>query len=161
MSFLTGIFLFGAMVAFVVGIAFLIDGEKKFICFICAIWVAFAVLTIVKLEKAPPEYIHTSTEYIVALNDNNLASGRFYMRSSRINEDLWYQYMYKKGNGYKTNKCKARTSTVYCSDSEIPRVEWYRVERTWLIFKMTDPDKQKKIYIPEGSIIEDFYIDLQ
>lgn len=127
---------------------------------LCMAIISFTILGYVKTMVSPKEYIHTSTEYIVALQDNNLTNSKYYMRSARVNEELWYQYMYKYGSGYKTNKCKARTAIVYCKDDETPRVEWYDVEKSWFWFKFIG-DKYKKIYIPKGSIIEDFSIDLQ
>ena len=54
-----------------------------------------------------------STEYIIALNDNNQVHGRSYLMSGYINEELYYQYIVDLGNGeYTTNQIKASDVTI-------------------------------------------------
>lgn len=103
--------------------------------------------------------IITSTEYIVALQDNNMTNGRHvYARRGYIESDLYYQYMLKFGAGYKANKIKAKNTIVYIAEDNF-RVEWHTKEKNWLFFTMWE--EYKKIYIPEGSIVEDYTIDLE
>lgn len=103
--------------------------------------------------------IITSTEHIVALQDNNMVNGRrVYARRGYIESDLYYQYMLKYGVGYKANKIKAKNTIVYIAEDNF-RVEWHTKEKNWLFFTMWE--KYKKLYIPEGSIVEDYTIDLQ
>lgn len=100
-----------------------------------------------------------STEKIVALDDNNLVSGAFYLRSGHFKEGLYYQYMVKLNNGgYVANKVSSDDTTIFYDD-ENPRVEWYKKERTWWLFK--EEDTFNKIYIPKGSITEDYSVDLE
>ena len=65
------------------------------------------------------------TVRIVALNDNNMTNGRFYVRRGYISEDLYYQYMKKEGLGFKAGKVKADKTTLYYADDENYRVECY------------------------------------
>lgn len=140
-----GIHINGHLVIFVTAlyillIGFFIFGEKQ-------------------LDKQPWNHETYATEHIVALQDNNQMNGRFYSRRGYIGEHLYYQYMVDIGNGgYKANKVKADTTTLYYDDYNC-RVEWCKKERHWLYFSETE--KYNKIYVPEGSITDDYMIDLQ
>jgi hypothetical protein len=96
-------------------------------------------------------------EYLYSLEDNNLTSGRGYYRRVRIDTDLYYQYMYKSGSGYKYNKVKANQATVF-EDDTTPRVEFYEMRKKWFIFEETC--KVYRIYVPKATIAEDYNIDL-
>ena len=102
------------------------------------------------------------SEKIVTLNDNNLINKRGasrYSRLSYINEELYYQYMEElKNGGYQVDKVEASITTVYY-DNDNPRVDWYKRRKKWLFFENSEPFY--KMYVPEGSIIEEFNIDLQ
>ena len=99
-----------------------------------------------------------AVESIVALNDNNMTNGRFYLRRGYIEEDLYYQYIVKLNNGgFKANKVRA-SNTVLFYDEENYRVEWYKQTRSWLYFK--DEKIYHEIYIPEGSLTSDYLVDL-
>lgn len=158
LGILTRILVIAAVIAFVVGLYLIFEKPKYGV--LCFLFVGFIAFGIYKANESPVEYIHTSTEYIAALQDNNITNSRYYMRRGRINEDLWYQYMVKSGCGYKANKCKSKNAIIYCNDDETPRVEWYDVEQKWLFFRVIG-DQHKKIYIPNGSIVEDYTIDLE
>lgn len=110
-----------------------------------------------KLNDIPWESELTATEKVVALNDNHNVNGR-YMRRSYISEELWYHYYVDIGDGFVANKVKSDSATLYYADSNY-RVEWYKLYRNWLWF--SEHKTVHKIYIPEGSIIDDFTLDLQ
>lgn len=116
---------------------------------------AFITLNNAEWEYPDKPY---ATEYIVALNDSNMINGKVYVHGGRINEDLYYQYMVAlRGGCYKANKVKSSDTTIYY-DTDNYRVEWCEKTKKWLWFSFTQ--KYNKIYIPEGSIIDDFSIDL-
>lgn len=101
-----------------------------------------------------------SIERIAALNDGNLMHGRIYARRGYIGEDLYYQYMVKLSDGgYKANKVSANRATVYYADDENYRVEWYTKRKEY--WYLSEVVTYWKIYIPEGSIAEDFSVDLE
>lgn len=127
--------------------------------------IVYIVLTIffivgeVKLDKQPWNYSKPyATEKIVSLSDSNQLNGSFHVRRGYIGEKLYYQYMVDLGQGYKANKVCADNTTLYY-DNKNCRVEWYEKERHWLYFSKTE--KYHKIYIPEGSITDDYMIDLK
>ena len=101
----------------------------------------------------------TATEYIVALQDESLINGKFYLRSGSINQKDYYKYLVKlKSGGYKVNQIPANQTTIYITDNNF-RVEWYERERGLGLSNKTE--KFWYIYIPENAIIYDFNIDLQ
>lgn len=100
-----------------------------------------------------------ATEQIVSLNDNNMVHGRIYVRRGYINEDLYYQYMVKLNNGgFKANKVRSSGTTLYY-DNDNCRVEWYKMHKKYLY--LSEEKTCWKIYVPEGSISDDYAIDLQ
>lgn len=113
-----------------------------------------------KCEKSTWNYSDKpySTEYIASLNDSNMVNGRFYLRRGYIEENLYYQYMVKLNGGFVANKVKSNNATLYYSDDNF-RVEWYEKERHWLWFQQKET--YNKIYIPNGSISEEYSVDLE
>lgn len=100
-----------------------------------------------------------TTEYIVALQDDNSINGSFYLRSGSINQKDYYKYLVKlKSGGYKANQIPANQTIIYITDNNF-RVEWYERERG-LGFSQ-EIEKFWYIYIPENAIVYDFNIDLQ
>lgn len=170
------IWLVGAIIFGILGVFFFfgslatcLDNEKKaeieinisaFFLVGCVAIVLFTFVAECMLNTKNYKYEDTpySTQYIVALNDNNIIHGRFYLRRGYIDEDMYYQYLMKRNGGYKLNQIKASNATIYESDNDY-RVEWYAGKRSWLWF--TDTTKIQKIYIPKGSIKESFNIDLE
>ena len=66
--------------------------------------------------------------------------------------------MRKSGSGFKAGKVKADDTILYYTDDDY-RVEFYMKTKEWWIFH--DEAYYYEIYIPEGSITEDYQIDLQ
>lgn len=113
-----------------------------------------------KMESSSWQYGEEpySTEHIVALSDNNMISGKFYIRSGYIDENLYYQYLVKlNSGGFVANKVKASNTTLFY-DTDNYRVEWYTRTKKWLYFEKKE--NYVKIYIPEDSISSDFSVDL-
>lgn len=157
------------MIFFFVSLLTCVDNEKKAeieinissffligcVAIVLFLFVAECVLNTKNYQYEDAPY---STQYIVALNDNSMIHGKFYLRRGYIDEETYYQYLMKWNGGYKLNKIKASSATVYESDDNY-RVEWYEGKRSWLWF--SDTTKIQKVYIPEGSIQESFNVDLE
>lgn len=129
--------------------------------FIAIVSIILFVVGNIKCEKSAWKYPDKpySTEHIVSLNDSNMVNGKFYLRHGCIEENLYYQYMVKLNKGgFIANKVKADNAMLYYSDDNF-RVEWYTKERHWLWFQQKET--YNKIYIPEGSISEEYSIDLE
>ena len=137
------------------------DTNYTIIVFIITMVLAVSLLFgFYKCDNSHWEYSNEpyKTERIAALNDNNLMHGRFYLRSGYIDEDLYYQYIIKSGSGFNTSRVKASDATLYY-DADNYRVEWYKAEKGWLYFR--ESKSYAKIYIPEGSISNDYTVDLE
>lgn len=124
-----------------------------------ALWLFFIVGTC-KCDKSPWFVADEpyAVESIVSLGDNNMTNGRIYMRRGYIESDLYYQYMVDIGDGFKANKVRSDNATLYYTDGDC-RVEWYTRTKKWLYF--TKEETIHKFYIPEGSITDDYSVDLR
>lgn len=98
-----------------------------------------------------------TVETIISLSNNNLVQGKIYGKKGYIDQTEYYQYMVTLSDGGMiANKVPADKTTIYYDQK--PRVEWYTKTRGWLCF--TQKETFWKLYIPEGSIVEEYKIDL-
>lgn len=156
-----------SMAAFVCGFAGVLDEDEKIIrtgvisSIVFVLSIGMLIFGCIKLEKQPWDIPDKpfKTVSIVALNDNNMTSGRFYLRRGYFSEDLYYQYMKRSGSGFKAGKVKADKTTLYYDKNKNYRVECYEKTKKWLYFE--ESAYYYKIYIPEGSIAEDYIVDLE
>lgn len=122
------------------------------ICIFCTVGIVVKNFQPAVRDKEPYK-----VQYLYSLEDNNLVNGRGYYRSVRIETDLYYQYIYKSGSGYKYHKVKASKTTIF-EDDTTPRVEFYEVHQKWFIFE--NVYDCYRIYVPEATIKENYNIDL-
>lgn len=135
-----------------------------------------------------------STTNIVALQDTNSTSGRFFLGSGSVGQKSYYAYCYETEYGYRYDKINVNGNIpVYIkyieSENEVPRIEQYAVKcsdyrtdydplpwsliTTWIyagksegdliserVHKQFEDGCRYVIYIPEGSIKQDYEIDL-
>ena len=81
-----------------------------------------------------------------------------YLRRGYFEEDLYYQYMVQLNNGgFVANKVNSSNATLYYAEDDF-RVEWYIQKKKWLYWEIERT--YNKIYIPEGSIADDYSVDL-
>lgn len=125
-------------------------------CFISSAYMFVGVTKVAKssnIEYSDPNAV----EHIIALSDNNILNGKLYYRSGYINEKQYYQYIVDLGNGeYIQNQIPSDKTRISYSDD--PRVEWMVRKKSWNIFYSSE--QCWKLYVPEGSINEEFNIDL-
>lgn len=109
------------------------------------------------------EYNIASDTKIIALKDNQNISGNFYIMGGYINEDLYYYYATETDFGYKTEKIKADNVYIKYTDGET-HIERYDAEFTSNIanlFGFPMCDNRYIIYCPEGTITNEFNVDLE
>lgn len=109
------------------------------------------------------DYEYVSDTKIIALKDNLSTSGRFYITSGHVDEDLYYYYAVDTELGYKTEKVKADNTYVKYSNVT-PHIEEYHPKfvNNWVyIFAFPVCDYQYVIYCPEGTMTTEFNIDLE
>ena len=127
---------------------------------ICGILVIFSLTMISLMPDEEFTTKITATSSIVALNDGSLIEGRSgFLRSGYVEEELYYFYMKDTGNGtYAMRKVPAdRTFICYTDDNF--RIE--PLERTYSLgcFYYLEGNIYY-IYVPKGTITEEFTIDL-
>ena len=113
---------------------------------------------------AKTEYILTDVSEIHTLNDNSQLSGRYYLGSSSINEEMRYFYIESTPRGKHMDDVSAEHAHVIPSDKEDPRIEKYSERFSNAALRLfTTPffDPLVKIYIPEGSITTEFDVELE
>ena len=154
----------------------------------------FSVLSADNITKQEYSYDElANSSKIIALKDNNLSSGTFFLGCGSINNDEYYCYYTVSSEGdIEFNKLSATHDNVklrYCGDNEQPRVEkYYRTSKSVLTkkaniwtssvidyikyYKYNVGDtvgkinidcyhEQTIIYIPEGTIQQDYNIDMK
>ncbi len=103
-----------------------------------------------------------SNNEIIALTDNTQAS--YLYRSVDRNNNIKYNYMIETDRGYLTQSIMANRAYIIETDDKTPSVETHRV-----IYKseflrehfFNDNTRYYYIYVPEGTIVGGFNIDLQ
>lgn len=138
-------------------IVFWTSGTVVAICIILVIF-SLTMISLVSEEDFTTEV--TATSSIVALNDGSLVEGRSgFLGSGYIEEELYYFYMKDAGNGaYAMRKVPADRTFIYYTDDNF-RIE--TIERTYSLGCFYYPeDNIYYIYVPKGTITEDFIIDL-
>ena len=157
----------GVMFAYYLVFSWACNWEQKYLKrmvisgIIFGVVLSFFICICKKLDNAPwqGEDKPVAVENIVALNDNNLVTGRYYVHRGYIDQDLWYQYMVKLNDGgFVANKVSSKDTTLYHSDNNY-RVEWYTKKKHWLCFSREE--NYHKIFIPQGSITDDYSVDLK
>ena len=117
------------------------------------------------INKSNYTYELTKREDIIALQDSTGGTVRHgFMGSAYINNSLYYYYMTDTEYGYKAGKIDAGNTYVrYCEDGK-PIVETYSASgftNKWYYLFAFPMDTYYIAYIPEGSIIENYQIDLK
>lgn len=144
-------------------------GEKiwySFVALILSILVSFVFLLVssaIATEHAEIEYHAISDTKIIALKDNQNISGNFYIMGGYVGEDLYYYYATETELGYKTEKIKAGNTYIKYTDEE-PHIEKLKGEfandsvNLWAAPMCVD---RYIIYCPEGTITNEFSVDLE
>ena len=133
-----------------------------FLSLICAGFVAVIGMIIGRcLPNDEITYTETVTP-IVALEDGHSSDDVFFLGSGCINDNLYYYYVTEDSRGYMVKKIK--TSEAYVRYDETPRIETLtgRGFKHWYNYIWALPSKTfTTIYVPEGTILNNFNIDLK
>ena len=143
------------------------DGVFIFIAgIIFAGLLALLGMFLAKINGVNKEYNYNLEENIkiIALQDTSAIHGRKFILSGYIDEEMYYNYMADLGNNsYKMDRIKADDTTIRYSDN--PHIETYvsdgfKNEKDYAWCLPIDY-RYSVIYIPEGSIINEYEIDLE
>jgi hypothetical protein len=107
----------------------------------------------------------TSVKNIVSLKDNIDIEGKGgFLRGTTIENELYYYYMVETENGYSFEKIEANNTYIkYSNDNFRIETKSYLTFDNPVLYWFALPVKNSEtiIYIPEGSIIYDYEIDLE
>lgn len=99
---------------------------------------------------------------IVALEDNMASRGQFFLGTGTSKSDIYYYYMIDTERGYTMKNVKA--SDAYIKYDTEPRIviERGRGFNHWYNYIWAFPvNTQYTIYVPEGTILNNYNIDLK
>lgn len=166
------------IIGFVVFIALIIytfsDGcwdlfEKFLVSFMTLVATFFLSFIVLLLGSActsavaEVEYEMISDTQIIALKDNQNVSGNFYIMGGYVDEDLYYYYATETEFGYKTEKVKSENVYIKYTDGET-HIEKYKpkfVNEFAYLFGFPMQLSRHIIYCPEGTVTNEFRVDLE
>lgn len=113
-----------------------------------------------------------STQKIVNLKDNRDAKGHFFIGIGYVGTETYYYYYYQtKSGSFKADKIRTdKCEVFYTKDTphidtiiQIPDEEQTKnwLTLSWLLSLQTSSNERYKIYVPEGTITDDFSIDME
>lgn len=135
------------------------------------------------ITERKEEYKLVESQNIVALQDSSNTSGRFLLGSGTVGNSMYYCYYIDTDDGYKyqqidTTDYYVDVSIKYCDENETPHIEKYdrytiaTSDKMWgWVFNpvLISPQANQSvfsaqkiyIYLPEGTIDENYKVDLQ
>lgn len=143
---------------------------EKILLSVLTVIVSIAITLVVLLVSsciasccAEIEYNVVSDTKIIALKDNQDISGSFYIMGGYIDEDLYYYYATETEFGYKTEKIKADNVYIKYTDGEthIERYQGEFVNDGAYFWGACTCNDRYIIYCPEGTVTNDFNVDLE
>ncbi len=126
-------------------------------------FVVFLAVSAITSGCAEIKYNIESDTKIIALKDNQNTSGSFYIMGGYVGEDLYYYYATETEFGYKTEKIKANNVYIKYTDGEthIEKYDGDFANDSLLLLGGCICDDKYVIYCPEGTITNEFNVDLE
>lgn len=113
--------------------------------------------------NADMNYNMVSDTKIIALKDNQNVSGSFYIMGGYVDEDLYYYYATETEFGYKTEKVKVNNAYIKYTDGEthIERYVGEFANEKNNLWGFSICDDRYIIYCPDGTVTNEFIVDLE
>lgn len=166
--------------AFIIGILIIIssifyaifsdlgDPSDIFSGVLISIGVTFCILAcsfLIGQEFEVDEIYNIEKESIIALKDNNLSTGHFFIGSGYINSDLYYYYFTENEDGGKDfHSIEATETTLYDDEKKETayiKTKEMRNSNPIINFFFITNRQEQEIHIPEGSIDYSFSVNLE
>lgn len=103
------------------------------------------------------EDVETRRISLVSLGDSIGGEGSFFLGSGTIEQEA--RYFYYSGTsetGYKIYNISADEATIFYTDND-PRIEFERTNDGW--FTAEERVSEYRVYVPEGSITQQYVLD--
>lgn len=114
-------------------------------------------------NKFLPKKEIEEAEEIYSLADSTTTTGRHYLFSGYINENLVFRYVVKTEFGKKIEEIK--NNNVYIQEGDYtPTVKrhWKEYKYKWLeLFAVCDDEMRIVFYVPQNSVTNEYNIDLK
>jgi len=145
-------------------------GHGLFVGFISALFFGVIISMIISASYDAPSYTYTTDESIVAVSDGDstqVTGSGFIFLSIDSDNYSYYNYMTQGGDGvYKRGQVDANWTTVEENGEVDPHVHHFcRVEpvdsRWYLELDGPVTTCWHRIFVPEGTVTQDFNIDLE
>jgi hypothetical protein len=168
-----GLLLLVGLIAFVALVTSpIFDMYSKRLCVICLAVVAVCLVAQIPFQKAcnMPRQIVVKSEYqIVAVKDGTETEGNVhgyrYYRSVSISGVQYYYYMINTDKGLKQYKVSGAYIIETDETPHITTMEYEFVDDNWLrsitaisCYELKD---EYYIYVPRGTVVKDFEIDME
>ena len=109
------------------------------------------------------EEVIDSSKELIALKDNSMINGKFFLGSGSVNGEMKYVAMVKDKNGYKMETY--RVEDVYINEVD----DNFRIEEIGYEFKNENmylffgniKNHTYRVYIPKDSVVQNYKIDLE
>lgn len=111
--------------------------------------------------EAEVETTHIRVEKLIAFKDNSEMSGTFFLGTGYIGEDLNYHYIVETEKGMEIKHTSMED--CYLNYDDEPRIEYrsYKFKNPVLYCLFMGPMSEEYIFVPEGSITNEYNIDLE
>lgn len=126
-------------------------------------------------SKSYQETERTAEYELVSLQDNSQISGSargglFYVYASMDTDEV-YMYYYKSGDGYRKGKITSENVIIYEQENCTPTIVEYTtytkvnmngiLEGILSFCLFRDEEKSYEFYVPKGTVVQTFSLDLQ
>lgn len=160
----------GGLISIAVFIYLIITADRDFISIILDIILCLIIFASCSVATAAigsvfseEEYLYQETSMpIVSLEDNMKQQGKFFLGSGTVNNELHYYFVLKTEHGFKVKNVSAEETEVRYDSQPHIVIKQATGFKHWYNYIWAIPIKtQSTIYVPEGTIINNYNIDLQ
>ena len=136
-----------------------------FMCLILVLSAISALTSLIVPIFIPKQYIKTNTVDIIALNDSQNMQGSSFIGSGYVDEELKYYVMQDTNLGYSVIKIDSDNAYIKEDKDQKPHIEIQTEEienpilRYW--FNFNCGGTRYIIYVPNGTIVQNYKIDLK
>ena len=132
---------------------------------LCGALVGLIVLLIGAAIPGPVRSTEHHVEKLYAFEDDASIEGHFFLGSGRVDGEMKYYYIYETDDGgYKMDSIDTSNAVLYYIDDDNCRIEYDNFvysNPVHYFFGIGPLETTYKIYIPKGSIINNYQVDLE